>query len=178
MKPLILPYKGKYPKIDPTARIAPNAVITGDVEIGPHCSIWFNTVIRGDVKKIIIEEYCNLQDGVIIHSTRDRNDTHLGPHTSVGHGAILHGCRTEGYCLIGMGAVVLDDAVIEREVIVGAQALIAQNTVCKSGSIYGGIPAKKIKDLDREQAFFYISETSKAYVIYSGNYEAFTDWKR
>lgn len=174
---LILPYKGKIPQIHPTARIAPNATITGDVVIGANVSIWFNAVIRGDVNKIIIGDRVNIQDGVIIHSTRGKIDTQIGDDTSIGHGAILHGCITEGRSLIGMGAIILDDAVIEPNVIIGANATVAMNTVCKSGNIYGGTPAKVIKAIDQERVNFYIDETSKAYIKYSDGYPVFQDWK-
>lgn len=178
MKPLILKYKGKSPKIHPTVRIAPNATITGDVIIEEGVSIWFNVVIRGDVNQIVIKKRCNIQDGVIIHSTRGRKDTILGEDTSVGHAAVLHGCQTEGSCLIGMGAIVLDDVLIQPNVIIGANAMVAQNTICESGHIYAGTPAKILKQIDTEKAQFYIEETSKAYVEYSNNYPEFSSWNK
>lgn len=176
MKPLILPYNGKYPKIHPSARIAPNATITGDVVIGENVSIWFNVVIRGDVNQIKIGDRVNVQDGVIIHSTRGKQDTVIGDDTSIGHGAILHGCVTEGRSLIGMGAIVLDDVVIQPNVIIGANAMVPMGMICKSGYIYGGTPAKVIKPIDEEKASFYIDETSKAYIKYSDNYPDFKNW--
>ncbi len=177
MKPLILPYKGKTPQIHPTARIAPNATITGDVIIGENVSIWFNVVIRGDVNQIRLGARVNVQDGVIIHSTRGKQDTVIGDDTSIGHGAILHGCVTEGRSLIGMGAIVLDDVIVEPNVIIGANAMVPMGTVCKSGFIYGGTPAKIIKEIDEEKVRFYIDETSKAYIKYASNYPEFTLWK-
>ena len=177
MRPLILPYKGKTPKIHPSVKIAPNATITGDVIIEEDVSIWFNVVIRGDVNQIKIGKASNIQDGVIIHSTRGKMDTILGPKTSVGHGAILHGCQTMGECLIGMGATVIDDAIIEEQVIIGANALVTQGTRCISGNIYAGSPAKILKSIDVERSKFYIEETSKAYIKYSSNYPSFENWK-
>ena len=175
--PLVLPYKGKSPKIHPTAKIAPNATITGDVEIGANVSIWFNVVIRGDVNKIVIEDSCNIQDGVIIHSTRGKIDTHLGPETSVGHGAILHGCITKGRSLIGMGAIILDDAIIDQHVIIGANSLVSMSTHCEHGFIYTGTPAKMLKSIDKEKISFYIDETTKAYIKYADGYPSFNRWK-
>ena len=176
-RPLILPYNGKMPQIHPTARIAPNATITGDVIIGANVSIWFNVVIRGDVNQIRIGDMSNIQDGVIIHSTRGKIDTQIGPATSIGHGAILHGCITEGHCLIGMGATILDDAVIQPNVIIGANSLVPMGKVCESGHIYAGTPAKIIKDIDKERSNFYINETAAAYVKYSDGYPSFFEWK-
>ena len=178
MKPLILPYNNKTPQIHPSVRIAPNATITGDVIIEEDVSIWFNVVIRGDVKQIRIGKASNIQDGVIIHSTRGKMDTVLGPRTSVGHGAILHGCQTEGDCLIGMGATVIDDAIIEPQVIIGANSLVTQGTRCLSGHIYAGSPAKILKSIDPEKSRFYIEETSKAYIKYSSQYPTFMDWSK
>ena len=176
MKPLILSYNNKSPQIHPSARIAPNATITGDVIIEEDVSIWFNVIIRGDVNQIRIGKASNIQDGVIIHSTRGKMDTILGDRTSVGHGAILHGCQTQGDCLIGMGATVIDDAIIETQVIIGANALVTQGTVCKSGHIYTGSPAKVLKVIDKEKSRFYIEETSKAYIQYASKYPSFKSW--
>ncbi len=164
------------PTIHPSARIAPNATITGDVIIGPNVSIWFNVVIRGDVNQIRIEENSNVQDGVIIHSTRGKQDTVIGKDTSIGHGAILHGCQTEGRCLIGMGAIVLDDVLVKENVIIGANATVSMGTVCESGHIYAGTPAKIIKSMDKERIDFYINETSAAYIKYSDKYPSFKNW--
>ena len=178
MRPLILPYKGLSPQIADTAKIAPNATITGDVIIGEQVSIWFNAVIRGDVNQIRVGNRVNIQDGVIIHSTRGKIDTQIGDDTSIGHGAILHGCVTEGRSLIGMGATILDDAIIEPNVIIGASTLVPMGMKCKSGFIYAGSPAKIIKEIDMEKIDFYINETALAYIQYSSGYPDFDNWKK
>ena len=169
----ILPVNGVSPKIDPTARIADNATITGDVTIGKDSSIWFQVVIRGDVNKIIIGDRVNIQDGAVVHGTNGRGDTYLGNDVSIGHRAIVHGCHIKGRALIGMGAIVLDDAVIEEDVIIAAGAVVVQDMVCESGHIYAGIPAKAIKKIEGEKIKYYIDGTAAAYVEYSSWYESF-----
>lgn len=173
---LILEVKGRKPQIDSSAKIASNATITGDVTIGVEASIWFNVVIRGDVNKIIIGDRVNIQDNAVVHGTTGREDTVIGDDVSIGHRAIIHGCKIEGRALIGMGAIVLDDAVIKQDCIIAAGAVVTQNTVCESGYIYAGIPAKQIKKLDPDMIKYYIDGTAKAYIQYSGLYESFEEF--
>ena len=172
----ILPVNGISPIIDPTVRIAENATITGDVTIGKDCSIWFQVVIRGDVNKIIIGDRVNIQDGAVVHGTNGRGDTYLGNDVSIGHRAIVHGCHIKGRALIGMGAIILDDAIIEPDVIIAAGSVVLQDMVCESGHIYAGIPAKPIKKLETEKIKYYIDGTAGAYVEYSSWYESFRTW--
>lgn len=171
--PYILPVNGVKPIIDKSARIAPNATITGDVTIGKNVSIWFNAVIRGDVNKIIIGDRVNIQDNAVIHGTFGRGDTIIGDDVSIGHRAIVHGCKLEGRALVGMGAIILDDAVIQPNCIIAAGAVVTQNMVCESGYIYAGIPAKPVKKLDQGRIDHYIDGTAASYIEYSAYYSEY-----
>ena len=166
----IITVNDKTPVIDPSARIAENATITGDVTIGKESSIWFQAVIRGDVNKIIIGDRVNIQDGCIVHGTHGRGDTIIGDDVSIGHRAIVHGCKILGRALIGMGAIILDDAIIHENVIIAAGAVVVQETICESGFIYAGIPAKPINKINYDKIQYYIDGTSAAYVEYSSWY--------
>lgn len=148
---VILPVKDKHPEFGEHCFIAPNATIVGEVSIGNHCSIWFNAVVRGDVNFIRIGDYSNIQDNVTIHGTYKRNGTSVGSYVNVGHNAIIHGCRIDDHALIGMGAIVMDRAHVQSWVIVAAGAVVLEGTVCESGFLYAGVPAKKIKRLTSEQ---------------------------
>jgi carbonic anhydrase/acetyltransferase-like protein (isoleucine patch superfamily) len=156
--PLILPYQGKMPKIHPTAFIAENAVIIGDVEIGAYSNIWYNCVIRGDVNHIRIGERTNIQDGTIVHVTRVTSPTLIGSGITIGHLALLHACTLEDNCFIGMGAKVLDDAVVESHAMLAAGALLTPKKRIPSGQLWAGNPAKHMRDLtEKDLSFFPIS---------------------
>lgn len=167
----IITINGVSPQIDPTAWVADNATVTGDVTIGQNSSVWFQVVIRGDVNKIIIGDNCNIQDISMVHGTYNRGDTILGNNVSVGHRAIIHGCQIRDNVLIGMGAIILDDVIIPSNTIIAAGALITSNMELESGFIYAGTPAKKLKPLDEEKAKYYIKGTSDHYVKYSSWYK-------
>jgi carbonic anhydrase/acetyltransferase-like protein (isoleucine patch superfamily) len=149
--PLILPVKDKVPVIGDDCFIAENATIVGDVTIGNNCSFWFNAVVRGDVNSIVIGDYTNIQDGVVIHCTYQKAATVIGHHVSVGHNAIIHGCTLHNYILVGMGAIVMDNTVVEDYCIIAAGAVVLENTKCESGFIYAGTPAKKVKAVSEAQ---------------------------
>ena len=151
MKATILPVKGIDPKIDSSCYLAPNCTVVGDVVLGNNCSVWFQAVIRGDVNFIRIGSYTNIQDGVVIHCTYERNGTEIGSFVNIGHNAIVHGCTIEDYVLIGMGAIIMDRAVVESHVIIAAGSVVLENTICESGYLYAGVPAKKIKHLTPDQ---------------------------
>lgn len=148
---LILPVKGIVPLIDNGCFIAPNSTIVGDVVIGKNCSVWFNAVIRGDVNSIRIGDETNIQDGAVIHATYMKASTHIGNRVSVGHNAIVHGCTVHDHVLIGMGAIVMDHAILEEYCIIAAGSVVLENFRCESGFLYAGTPAKKIKPLTEEQ---------------------------
>ena len=171
MAGLIIPVKGILPTIHKSCFIAENATITGDVQIGKDSSVWFQTVIRGDVNKIRIGERVNIQDGSMVHGSVGRGDTIIGNDVSVGHRAIIHGCVLKDNVLVGMGAIVLDDVVVNENVIVAAGAVVTSGQILESGYIYAGIPAKKLKPLEKGKSDVYIKLTSAGYVQYSQYYK-------
>jgi len=164
----ILPVEGKSPRFGKNCFIAPNATIVGDVEIGDDCSIWFNAVVRGDVNSIHIGNKVNIQDGVIIHGTYKKTSVRIGDNVSIGHNAIVHGCTIQEKVLIGMGAIVMDNAEIGKNSIIAAGAVVLEGTRIESGTIYGGIPARKIKDIPADLISGQIERIAQHYLIYSG----------
>ncbi|MEZ4684526.1 MAG: gamma carbonic anhydrase family protein [Bacteroidia bacterium] len=144
-------FRSTNPQIHELARLAETAVIIGDVVIGKNSSVWFGAVLRGDVQAIRIGERSNIQDGAILHASTGRVPCIVGSDVTVGHQAILHGCTVHDEALIGMGAVILDEAVVPSFTIVAAKALVLERTVLESGFLYAGIPAKKIKALSPDQ---------------------------
>ena len=172
--PLILPVKDKQPHLGKDCFIAENATIVGDVTMGDECSVWFNAVIRGDVNSIKIGNRTNIQDGVVIHCTYEKAATKIGDQVSIGHRAIVHGCTIEDNVLVGMGAIVMDKAVVQENCIIAAGAVVLENTVCEAGSIYAGIPAKKVKELSGEQ-ITQMKKTANNYIMYSGWFKGEVD---
>jgi len=148
--PYILPLKGFTPKLGENCFIAVNATIVGDVILGNDCSVWFNAVVRGDVNSIIIGDKVNIQDGVCIHCTFEKTKTIIGNNVSIGHNAIVHGCTIEDNVLVGMGAIIMDNAYIEKNALIAAGAVVLEGTRVEAGSIYAGVPAKKVKSLAPE----------------------------
>jgi carbonic anhydrase/acetyltransferase-like protein (isoleucine patch superfamily) len=165
--PVILPVKGVHPTIPDDAFIAPNATIVGDVVMGSSCSIWFNAVIRGDVNAIRMGNKVNIQDNAVIHCTYEKHATTIGNNVSIGHSAIVHGCTVEDNVLIGMGAIVMDRAVVGNNSIVAAGAVVLEGTVIPPGSIYAGVPAKKVKDISPEKVSGEIERIANNYTLYS-----------
>lgn len=168
--PVILPVKGVSPTLPDSCFIAENATIVGDVILGENCSVWFNAIIRGDVNFIRIGDYTNIQDGVVIHCTYKKAGTTIGNYVSIGHNALVHGCTLDDHVLIGMGAIVMDHAVVEEFVIIAAGAVVLENTICESGYLYAGIPAKKIKPITEEQRA-KLKQLPHNYVLYSSWFE-------
>lgn len=168
--PVILPIEGVSPTLPDSCFIAENATIVGDVILGEKCSVWFNAIIRGDVNFIRIGDYTNIQDGVVIHCTYKKAGTTIGNYVSVGHNALVHGCTLHDHVLIGMGAIVMDHAIVEEFVIIAAGAVVLENTLCESGYLYAGIPAKKIKPITEEQRAM-LKQLPHNYVLYSSWYE-------
>lgn len=163
---------GKSPQIDTTAWIAENCVVTGDVIIGAQSSVFFYSVIRGDVNQIVIGDRSNIQDGTIVHGSTGKQDTLIGSDVTIGHRAIIHGCVIENMSLIGMGATILDDVRVESNVIVAAGSVVAPRKVLKSGYLYAGVPAKIIRELDLAETENMILQTAKAYVESGAAYKA------
>jgi Carbonic anhydrases/acetyltransferases, isoleucine patch superfamily len=142
---IIRELNGIMPKIGKNCFIAENAVIIGDVTIGDDCSIWYSTVLRGDVNSIIIGDRVNIQDGAVLHTLYKRSICEIGNDVSVGHNAIIHGAKVGNNVLVGMGAVLMDNAVIKDGSIIAAGAVVLSNEILEPG-IYAGIPAKKVKE--------------------------------
>lgn len=163
---LILPVEDIHPAIGDDTFIAENATIVGDVKMGSQCSVWFMAVIRGDVNSIRIGDRTNIQDGAVIHCTYKKAATTIGSNVSIGHRAIVHGCTIENNVLIGMGAVVMDDAMVKEGCIIAAGAVVLEKTICEAGYIYAGVPAKKIKKLSGEQ-IANLKKTAANYTFYS-----------
>jgi carbonic anhydrase/acetyltransferase-like protein (isoleucine patch superfamily) len=165
--PVILPVKGVSPTIPSDCFIAPNATLVGDVVMGSECSVWFNAVVRGDVNSIRIGNKVNIQDGACIHCTYEKTKTIIGNKVSIGHHALVHGCTIEDNVLIGMGAIVMDNVHIGTNTIIAASAVVLENTQCESGSIYAGVPAKKVKDISQELIHNEIDRIANNYIMYS-----------
>lgn len=168
---LIIPVKEKFPELGENCFIAENATIAGDVVMGRDCSVWFTAVVRGDVNSIRIGDKTNIQDGAVIHCTYEKAATTIGNNVSIGHRAIVHGCTVEDNSLIGMGAIVMDKAIVQKNCIIAAGAVVLENTLCESGYIYAGIPARKVKRLTPEQ-IGGLQKTASNYVMYSGWFHA------
>jgi carbonic anhydrase/acetyltransferase-like protein (isoleucine patch superfamily) len=164
---LILPVLGKIPVFGDKCFIADNATIVGDVILGDNCSVWFNAVIRGDVNYIRIGHNTNIQDGAVIHCTYQFAATEIGNNVSIGHNALVHGCILKDHVLVGMGAIVMDHAVVEEYCIIAAGTIVLENTRCESGFLYAGIPARKIKPLTEQQREL-LDQLPSRYIMYSG----------
>ncbi|MEI6949441.1 gamma carbonic anhydrase family protein [Paraflavisolibacter sp. H34] len=169
---LILPVEDKSPTWGENCFIAPNATLAGDVVLGNDCSIWFNAVLRGDVNSIRIGNKVNVQDGAVIHCTYKKTKTIIGNNVSIGHNAIVHGCAVHDNVLIGMGAIVMDNAVVHSNTIIAAGAVVLEGTICQGGAIYAGVPAKKVKDIPQELVEDQINRIANNYLDYSKWFEA------
>lgn len=163
----ILPVLGKEPQLGKNCFVAPNATIVGDVVMGDDCSIWFNAVVRGDVNFIKMGNKVNIQDGAVIHCTYEKNGTTIGNNVSIGHNALVHGCVLHDDVLIGMGAIVMDRCEIHSNSIVAAGAVVLEGTIVEEGSIYAGVPARKVKDLPKDTVHGEIQRIATNYVKYS-----------
>jgi gamma-carbonic anhydrase len=164
-------YKGKWPKLGERVFIAEGAQIVGDVEIGDHSSVWYNCVIRGDVDVVRIGRHTNIQDGSIGHVMRNECPLILHDYVTIGHGAMLHGCRVESHCLIGMRATLLNNVVVGEYSIVGAGALITQGTKIPPRSLVIGMPARVKRRLN-DQEIASIDEYARRYYEYKETYLA------
>ncbi len=168
---LIKTLLGKTPEFGENCFLAETAVVIGDVVVGNNCSIWYGTVLRGDVHSIRIGNNTNVQDNAMIHATYKKSPTNIGNNVTIAHGAIVHGCTIHDNVMIGMNAVVLDDAVIESNSIVAAGAVVSKGTRVESGSVYAGIPAKKIKNIGPELLEGEIQRIAKSYGMYASWYK-------
>jgi gamma-carbonic anhydrase len=166
---MLLEYKEKRPVLGKRVFIAQGAIIVGDVVIGDHSSVWFNSVVRGDVDRIRIGIHTNIQDGSILHVMKDQYPLILHDYVTVGHGVMLHGCEIESHCLIGMRATILNNAKIGAHSIVGAGALITEGTIIPPRSLVLGLPAKVKRQLTDAEVD-HIDEYARRYYQYKETY--------
>ncbi len=139
--------------------------------MGADCSIWFNAVVRGDVNFIKMGNKVNIQDGACIHCTFEKCGTTIGNSVSIGHHAIVHGCTLHDHVLVGMGAIIMDKAVVHSNTIIAAGAVVLENTICEPNSIYAGVPAKKVKTISPELKEGEIDRIANNYVRYAEWYQ-------
>lgn len=168
---LIKELRGKSPEFGKDCFIADNATIIGDVVMGDLCSVWFNAVIRGDVHYIKMGNKVNVQDGAVIHATYKKSPTNIGNNVSIAHNAIVHGCTIHDNVLIGMGAIVMDDAVVESNSVIAAGAVVTKGTKVEAGSVYAGVPAKKVKTIDQELLEGEVERIANSYNLYASWYK-------
>ena len=164
---LVKSVRGFTPVFGKSCFFAENATLIGDVQMGDECSVWFQAVVRGDVNQIRIGNRVNIQDGAIIHATYKESTTHIGNNVSIGHNAIIHGCTIKDQVLIGMGSIVMDHCLIESNSIIAAGAVLPQGTHVTSGTIYAGVPAKKIKNLEDSLQKKELERIAKNYLMYA-----------
>ena len=162
----IFPYKEYLPKIGENVFLASGVKIIGNVEIGSNSSVWYNSVIRGDVHYIKIGENTNVQDCSILHVTNGKYPLNIGNNITIGHSVSLHGCTLENTCLIGIGAIILDGAVVQSNSFVAAGALVKQHFIVPSGKLVAGVPARVVRDLS-DAEIKDIEASSKRYVEYA-----------
>ncbi len=164
---LIKSCRGFDPKFGEDCYLAENATVIGDVIIGNQCSIWFNTVVRGDVNSIRIGNKVNIQDGAVLHCTYEKTKVTIGDNVSIGHNALVHGCTIESNVLIGMGSIVMDNCHISSNCIIAAGAVLLEGTQTESWSIYAGVPAKKVKTLSPELFKGEVERIANNYILYA-----------
>lgn len=168
---LIKTLNNKTPQFGSNCFLADNATIIGDVVMGDDCSVWFNTVIRGDVHSIRIGNRVNIQDNATIHCTYQKASVTIGDNVSIAHNAVVHGCTIHDTVLVGMGAIIMDLAVVESNSIIASGAVVLENTVVEANSIYAGAPAKKIKTISPELIQGQIQRIANSYLMYAGWYK-------
>lgn len=168
---LIIPLRGFTPQIGEGTFLAENATIIGDVTIGTDCSVWFNTVVRGDVNTITIGNRVNIQDGTVLHTLYQKSTIEIGDDVSIGHNVTLHGCKIHSLALVGMGAVVMDDAEVGEGALVAAGSVVLSRTKIGPNELWGGAPAKFIKMVDPETSRELNQKIARNYLMYSRWYD-------
>lgn len=168
---LIKPLRGFTPKIGRDCFLADNATIIGDVTMGDGCSVWFNTVLRGDVNTITIGDRVDIQDGTVLHTLYQKSTIEIGNDVSIGHNVTLHGCKIHDLALVGMGAVVMDDAVVGEGALVAAGSVVLSRTQIGANELWGGAPAKFIKMVDPATARELNQKIARNYLMYSKWYD-------
>ena len=166
---MLLKYKNHYPKIHPSVYISEGVYIIGDVEIDADSNVWFSSVIRGDVAKVVIGKGTNVQDGCVIHTSRHNGPTHIGSYVTIGHSAVVHACTLQDYSFIGMKALVMDKAIVETFGFLAAGAVLSPGKVVKSRELWAGVPAKYVRDLTDAEVE-NIKESAQNYMNLSRDY--------
>ena len=169
---LIKSVRGYTPQWGKDCFFAENATLIGDLILGDECSVWYQAVLRGDVHHIRIGDRVNVQDGAVIHATYKKTGTVIGNDVSIGHNAIVHGCRLHDHVLIGMGSIVMDNCIVHSNSIVAAGSVVTQNTIIEEGSIYAGIPARKIKDINLTLQKGEVERIAQNYLLYASWFKA------
>ena len=164
---LIIPLRGHEPQIGEGTFLADNATVVGDVVMGPDCSVWFNAVLRGDVNSIRIGARVNIQDGSVLHTLFKKSTIEIGDDVSIGHNVTIHGAKIHSLALIGMGAVVMDDAEVGEGAIVAAGAVVLSRTKIGPNELWAGAPAKFIKMVDPAQSREINQRIAANYLLYS-----------
>ncbi len=164
---LIKTIQGKSPQLDKAHWIAENATIVGDVQMEYGVTVWYNAVIRGDVNRVQLGKNVNVQDGAVIHCTYEKSKTQVGENVSIGHNAIVHGCHIAPNVLIGMGAIVMDHAVINSNTIIAAGSVVLENSQLEPNAIYAGTPVRKVKALSQDQFEQEIERIASNYRMYA-----------
>jgi carbonic anhydrase/acetyltransferase-like protein (isoleucine patch superfamily) len=168
---MVITFSGSTPRIEPSAYIQSTARIIGDVTIGAQSSVWFNAVVRGDVRHVRIGSRTNVQDNATIHVSSQRWGTVLGDDVTIGHAVVLHGCTIGNRCLIGIGAIVLDGCEIADDCMIGAGALVTPRSKFPAGSLVLGSPAKVVRPL-RDEEFVELQRSAASYVEYAEHYRS------
>lgn len=163
---IIKSVRGYTPRFGKNCFFADGAVIVGEVTMGDNCTVWFNAVVRGDVHSITIGDNTNIQDGAVLHCTYQRAKLVIGSNVSIAHNAVVHGCTIGNNVLIGIGAIILDHAVIGDNSIIAAGAVVLPETQVEAGSIYAGVPAKKVKTIG-DDMMEVIHRTARNYPMYA-----------
>ena len=169
---IIKSLRGFTPQIDKDTFVAENAVIVGDVVIGDECSIWFSTVLRGDVNSIRIGNRVNIQDGSVLHTLYQKSTIEIGDDVSVGHNVVIHGAKVHNYALLGMGCIVMDDAEVGEGAIVAAGSVVLSKTKIGPHELWAGCPAKFVKMVEPEKAKEMNEKIARNYLMYSKWYES------
>jgi carbonic anhydrase/acetyltransferase-like protein (isoleucine patch superfamily) len=169
---LIKKVRGFEPRFGEDCYLAENATIIGDVIMGKACSIWFNAVLRGDVNPIRIGHHVNIQDGAVLHTLYQRSVVDIGNNVTIAHNAVVHGAKIADNVLIGIGAIVLDHAEIGENSIIAAGAVVRSKTIVEPGSVYGGNPAKKLRDIRPGESKDMIRRIASDYQMYAGWYKS------
>lgn len=168
---LIRPLRGITPKIGKDCFLAENSCVIGDVTMGDECSVWYGTVLRGDVNTITIGNRVNIQDGSVLHTLYQKSTIEIGNDVSIGHNVVIHGAKIRDYALIGMGAIVMDDAEVGEGALVAAGSVVLSRTKIGAHEMWAGSPAKFIKMVEPEKAKEMNQKIAHNYLMYSKWYE-------